>query len=453
MSNKLYCFVTVALFMMLAVIALPKSVQGAWEPPTEVSKEEMVKISKAVLGMPEIKIRQTEDIFRIRVVDMDWDIGVMVYEPAEAAKIPKGPDSKKAGIFLLHGGTGDYKSLDRHAKMLSGKFGYKVVSMTFPGRLYLLDSSRDWPGDTLYPDGTARTPLWSKESKITPDQYRIVKDQSKRKRYGTFISLEAKEGTELYYRMAGWPVAFEEGIKEGCKRHLPADQYSIYIHGHSTGGPFAFMASQRVPNIVGVIGYGTSPFGYMYQATGKGTWDFPFTRLRMRTWADTARYLYEGIKDKGYGLPMMMELVFEEWDVDKKRANFKAEDFIHKNSTKSLEEAARATAKRMKLDQKATKELVQRYVGYCRELSGPGVKPVPPFLSIHAGNDKTVSYKHLKMVMPLFKAMKPAPKVKGMLLAAGTHDWSIVDKDFPEGTVPVVLKFWNDAILGGFYLK
>lgn len=438
---------------MLVATITPVSVQGAWEPPAEVSKEEMVKISKAVLGMPEIKIKQTEDIFRIRAVDMDWDIGVMVYEPQDASRIPIGPDGKKAGIFLLHGGTGDYKSLDRHAKILAGKFGYKVVSMTFPGRLYLHDPSRDWPGDTLYPDGTARTPLWSKESKITPDQYCIIKDQSKRKLYGTFISLEAKEGTEFYYRMAGWPVAFEEGIREGCRRHLPPEQYSIYIHGHSTGGPFAFMASQRVPNIVGVIGYGTSPFGYMYQATGKGTWDFPFTWLRMRTWADTARYLYEGIKDKDYGLAMMMELVFEEWETNRKRANFKAEDFIHKNSTKSLADAARATAKRIKLSEKATEELVQRYVGYCRELSGPGVKPVPPFLSIHGGNDKTVSYKHLKMVMPLFEAMKPAPKVKVVLLAVGTHDWSIVDKDFPEGSIPVVLKLWHDAILGGYYLN
>ncbi len=436
-------------FFMFGIV----TVFAAWEPPAKVSKEEMVKISQAVLALPEIKIKKTEDVFRVRAVDMDWDIGVMVYEPEDPTKIPTGPDGKKAGIFLLHGGTGDYKSMDRHATRLSGKFGYKVVSMTFPGRLYLLNPSRDWPGDTLYPDGTARTPLWSKDSRITPDQYKIVKDQSKRKLYGTFVSLEAKEGTEFYNRMAGWPVAFDEGMQEACRRHLSPVEYSVYIHGHSTGGPFAFMATQRIPNIVGVIGYGTSPFGYMYQATGKGTWDFPFTWLRMRTWADTARYMYEGIKDKGYGLAMMMELVFEDWEVDKKRANFKAEDFIHKNSTKSLADAARATAKRMKLDSAATEALVQKYVGYCRELSGPGVKPVPPFLSIHGGDDDTVSYEHCKKVMPLFEAMKPAPKVKQVLLETGTHDWTIVDKAFPEGTIPVVLKIWNDAILRGFYMK
>jgi hypothetical protein len=79
------------------------------------------------------------------------------------------------------------------------------------------------------------------------------------------------------------------------------------------------------------------------------------------------------------------------------------------------------------------------------------VKPVPPFLSIHGGDDETVSYDHLRKVMPLFEAMKPTPKVRGVLLSAGTHDWAIVDKEFPEGTIPIALKLWNDAILGGFY--
>ena len=32
-------------------------------------------------------------------------------------------------------------------------------------------------------------------------------------------------------------------------RHLPPADYSIYIHGHSTGGPFANMFTQRVENI------------------------------------------------------------------------------------------------------------------------------------------------------------------------------------------------------------
>ncbi len=45
--------------------------------------------------------------------------------------------------------------------------------------------SRDWPGDVENGDGTARTPLWTKEMRITPDQYTIVQDTSKREDYGT----------------------------------------------------------------------------------------------------------------------------------------------------------------------------------------------------------------------------------------------------------------------------
>ena len=77
--------------------------------------------------------------------------------------------------------------------------------------------------------------------------------------------------------MAAWPVAFEAAVKETARRHLPEAEFSIYIHGHSTGGPFAMMTSQRIPNISGIVGYGTSPFGYMYtEVTGDG-WQFPST--------------------------------------------------------------------------------------------------------------------------------------------------------------------------------
>ncbi len=64
--------------------------------------------------------------------------------------------------------------------------------MTFPGRFYFLDPDRNWPGDVENPDGSARTPLWSKEMRITRDQYTTVQDTSKRNEYGTLISLSAK---------------------------------------------------------------------------------------------------------------------------------------------------------------------------------------------------------------------------------------------------------------------
>ena len=76
---------------------------------------------------------------------------------------------------------------------------------------------------------------------------------------------------------------------------------------------------------------------------------------------------------------MPMELTFERWETGKKRPNFKAEDFVHKNSRESLAGAARASAARLKMSDRASDALVQEYLGYTRELPGPGVKRVPPF--------------------------------------------------------------------------
>ena len=225
--------------------------RSRWEPPPLVSREEVLNLHHQVAAMPNIQVSIREDIFRIHALEMAWDIGVVVYEPADSSKIPSGPDSKRIGVFLIHGGVSDYKSVECIARPLAEKFGFKVASMTFPGRFYLPDPSRDWPGDVQRSDGSARTPLWTKETNITKDQYEIVQDISKRESYGTLVSLLAKEGTEFYHRMAAWPVAFEEAIKETARRHLPQGDFSIYIHGHSTGGPFAMTATQRVANIAG----------------------------------------------------------------------------------------------------------------------------------------------------------------------------------------------------------
>src|SRR5262249_2161471 len=156
---------------------------------------------------------------------------------------------KKIGVFLLHGGSGDYKSMEPIAKVFAEKFGCKAVAMTFPGRLNLDDPSRDWPGDTIKDDGTVRTPIWLKGERITPDQYDVVRDPHLRMRYGTRAGARAKPGTIFYGRTAAWPVAFEEGMKYATPRHFPAEKYSIYLTGHSTGGPMVFFMSQRVPNV------------------------------------------------------------------------------------------------------------------------------------------------------------------------------------------------------------
>src|SRR5215204_4302629 len=186
---------------------------SAWEPPESISREDTIARSDAVLAKPELPLRQIEDIFRISALGLDWDMGVMVYEPKDPAQIARGADGKKIGIFLLHGGSGDFKSMEPMAKLFAEKFGCKAVAMTFPGRLYLDDASRDWPGDTINPDGTVRTPIWCTDSPITPDQYELIKERSNpddRRRWGTLHFLKAKEGSEFYYRMASWPWAQDE---------------------------------------------------------------------------------------------------------------------------------------------------------------------------------------------------------------------------------------------------
>src|SRR5262245_59113217 len=165
---------------------------GQWQPPESVSREETLARSDAVLAKTSLPLRQTEDIFRIHALGLDCDMGVTVYEPADAGLIARGADGKRIGIFLLHGGSGDYKSMEPIAKVFAEKFGCKAVAMTFPGRLYLDDPSRDWPGDTINADGTVRTPIWLKGERITPDQYEVVRDTTMRTRYGTRTVARAK---------------------------------------------------------------------------------------------------------------------------------------------------------------------------------------------------------------------------------------------------------------------
>src|SRR5258707_13261376 len=161
-----------------------RSAQSTWKPPAAWSREEVLATSDAVLARPASAVKEAEDIFRLSALGLEWDIGVRVYDPQPAATIATGADRKKIGIFLLHGGAGDYKSMERFALLFAERFACKVVSMTFPGRLYLDDASRDWPGDTMRPDGSVRTPIWQRGEYVTPDQYDLVEDTSKRMKYG-----------------------------------------------------------------------------------------------------------------------------------------------------------------------------------------------------------------------------------------------------------------------------
>lgn len=446
---------------------------STWQPPEKVAREDVLARSEAILAMPDQPVRETEDIFRLNVLGLDWDMGAQVYEPANAAK---GADGKKIGVFILHGGSGDAKMMAPVAKLFAYKFGAKAVAMTFPGRHYLEDASRDWPGDTINADGTVRTPIWLAGEKITPDQYEVVRDTSMMLRYGTRTVARAKPGSRFWDRMAGWPMAFEAGMKDAMRRHFPEGEYSIYLTGHSTGGPIVFMISQRVPNVAGMIAVENSPFGFIQEkqhdwsgALGKisgfervkktpAPRKDPFNELYIRTWRDRARYAGpEALGQEGPNalmrLPSLMEEVLEFWDNAKRRPQFKAEYIITHNIKASLEAAARASAERLKMSPAETEALVAHYKGYPYPQTGPGAKPVPPILFCIAKDSRDHNFEVYKeVVLPLFATIEPAPKVRVVQWGAGVHVYSKAEPGLPQGIAPPVVELYMKAIQGGYFV-
>ena len=449
----------------------------SFTPPAHVPRDEVVARSRAVLAMPDIPLDISEDVFRIEALGLDWDMGVTVYQPRDAGKIPLGADGRKIGIFLLHGGSGDFKSMEPIARLFAEKFGCKAVSMTFPGRLNLDDPSRDWPRDTINPDGSVRLPKWKAGETITPDQFELVRDPSMRLRYGTRTVARAKPGTLFWHRMAGWPFAFEQGMKEAMRRHFPEGEFSIYLTGHSTGGPMVFMISQRVPNVAGMIAVENSPFGYIQEeqhawsgALGKiagfervtkkrAPRSDPFNDLYLRTWRDRARYAGpEALGQEGpqalMRLPSLMEEIFDFWDRAKIRPQFKAEYIITHNIRASLEAAARAVAERLKYSPEETEALVKHYLGYPYPQSGQGAKPVPNVLYCISKDSRDHSLDvYNEVILPMFAKIDPAPRVRVTQWGAGVHTYQKAEADLPLGIAPPVVAFYVDAIKGGYFLR
>ena len=431
---------------------------SAFQPPERVGREEIVRASEEVMARPDIAFSETEEILRIGAAELEWDIGVMVYEPEDAARIPVGADGRKVGVFLTHGGASDWRSMEPLARLLAGKLGYRIASMTYPGRLYLPEASRDWPGDTIRADGTVRTPIWLDGEIIADDEYEVVHDASMRARHGIRPNARARPGTRFHDRMASWPLAFEDAMKEICRRHFPPADYSVYVHGHSTGGPFVNMLSQRVDNVVGLIGVENSPFGYIYQRMAGTEWKGPFTDLLIRNWREIARYRgAEALKSEGpealMSLAALMEDVLDEWAQSTRFPQFKAEYIVHYAAAPALEAAAGATAARLGLGRPAERELVARYLGMGRELAGPGVRPVPPLLfGITAYSRDHTAEKYRDIVVPAYRAMSPAPKVGVVQFGAGIHSYWAPEEGLPMGTLPAVIQLWEQAISGGYFL-
>ncbi len=433
-------------------------VRAPYQPPERIERDQIVAASQQLLAARDFAVKETETVVRMTIADMDWDVGVMLYEPRDQGQIPCGADGRKVGVFLTHGGASDWRSMEPLARLLTAKLGYRIASMTYPGRLYLPDPSRDWPGDTIRPDGKVRTPIWKHDEPIADDEYDVIYDDSLRARHGIRPNARARRGTNFYARMAAWPLAFEAAMKQVCRQYFPLGEYSIYVHGHSTGGPFVNMLTQRVDNIVGLIGVENSPFGYIYQRMAGIEWTGPFNDLLIRNWREIARYRgAEALKSEGpealLRLPALMEDVFEEWGRSTRFPQFKAEYIVHYAAGHALEAAARSTAERLKLGPQETAALVAHYIGLGRELSGPGVKPVPPLLlGITAySRDHTVE-KYRDIVVPAYRAMDPAPKIRVVQFGTGIHSYWAAEDGLPNGTLPAVVQLWDRAISGGYFL-
>ncbi|MDH3545459.1 MAG: hypothetical protein OEN22_00060 [Gammaproteobacteria bacterium] len=432
-----------------------------------VSQPEIVRRSSEILARPDIALNAREVVHRIRALDMDWDIAGAVYEPHDSSVIPTGPDGKKIGIFLLHGGSGDHRSKDAFARFLVAKFGIRVVSMSYPGRLNLEAPNGDWPGDTIHADGSVRTPVWKMGEAIGPDQYDVVYDRepSRRHRWGTLILACAKPGSVFYDRMAGWPVAHEQGARELIEHYLPERDFSVYIHGHSTGGPMSMMLTQRIDNIVGVLGMESSPFGAIYGRMTRELqgisepWAMDFNCLRVRSWRDTARYTgFELANDEGAAalkrLAMIMEEVHEDWSEKTTQPNFKAENILHFDSPDALTAAAKATAGRMGFDQEETDALVDRYLGYLRGVTSVEVKPVPPIILIITNNSRDhLPEFYREVYLPGYAALQPAPEVRLYQFDAGIHDYTAPEEGMPMGVAPAGAAFWFEAIKNEYFLS
>ena len=151
---------------------------------------------------------------------------------------------------------------------------------------------------------------------------------------------------------------------------------------------------------------------------------------------------------------MLMEEVHEQWDEETYLPQIKAEYPIHYAVIPSLTEAAKVAAKRLNMSPADTDQLIKRYVGYCRNIEGPGVKPVPPlFLGISKDSRDHTAKIYQEVVVPMFAEMKPAPKVRVVRFDAGVHDIMRPEKDLPMGTAAAVVKLWDDAIKGGYFIQ
>ena len=72
-----------------------------WWPPEEIGRLQCTADSDEIVNRPDIPFVEYEDLFRIDVVGMDWDIGAQIYEPEDPEQICIGADGKKVGVYPI----------------------------------------------------------------------------------------------------------------------------------------------------------------------------------------------------------------------------------------------------------------------------------------------------------------------------------------------------------------
>jgi hypothetical protein len=431
--------------------------QGAFARDPDWSIEALIDESQRFMALPDRPIDTRFDIVTIEAGGLAWDIAGAICQPSLPEDRMIGPDGRAVGFFLIHGGEGDYRSMQGLAQLLARKCGVRVVSMTYPGRFAFDDPAHDWHGDTIRPDGSVRTPVWQRGERIGRDEYEVLTDGTNRAVYGTRTLARALPGSRFHRRMAGWPLAMEEGALALMARHFPPADWSVLVHGHSTGGPVSHYLLQRVCNIKGLAGIENSQFGYIWAQMNGAPWPNGFEDLVIRTWRDQARYIgAEALKSRGpealMALPALIEDVFAAWQGALHEPQFKAEYILHVNCERELERAARTTAEAMGLDAQATAVLVQRYLGYGRPLAGPDAPPLPPIIYIVCAlsRDHTPE-RYRQIAIPMMEAIVPKPRIRLFTFGAGTHYYFRPAPGLPEGLCPAAISIWMDALRSGYF--
>ena len=56
-----------------------------------------------------------------------------------------------------------------------------------------------------------------------------------------------------------------------------------------------------------------------------------------------------------------------------------------------------------------------------------------------------------EVIIPMFAAMTPAPRVHVTRFGAGVHTYTKPEPGLPVGIAPAAAQFYHDAITGGFF--